>query len=163
VLLLVLVLVLSLAGAAAGAAVCRDGINFSGGADQLLQNCTIANGDDCVSVITYGPGADRSSYSPCQSDPTLCRGGSVVVEDVICDGGHGASIGSVRHGVVENVTFRRMTLKYGPSQSLDSGGGCRIKTYPNGSGTVASITFEDIAIEGVAYPLQILAQYHHHA
>ena len=137
-----------------------DGINFAGGADQLLSNCTIHNGDDCVSVITYGPGAGSSSFAvPCQSQPQLCRGGNVLVEDLVCDGGHGASIGSVRHGLISNVTFRRVKLLAGPTQTLDSGGGCRVKSYPNGSGSVSHIRYEDIDIAGVAYPLQILAAY----
>jgi polygalacturonase len=136
-----------------------DGINFEGGEDQLLRNSTISNGDDCVSVIVSGPAAGSSGFSPCVAEPGLCRGGNVVVEDTICDGGHGASIGSIRHGIVTNVTFRRMTLKYGVSQTLDSGGGCRIKSYPNGTGSVSGVRYEDIDIQGVAYPLQILAEY----
>lgn len=65
----------------------------------------------------------------CTTIHELCRGGSVVVEDVRwCLGGHGAAIGSVHHGISDNVTFRRLLLTAGITQAIDCGGGCRIKS-----------------------------------
>ena len=136
----------------------------------------------------------------------------VVVQDLVCNGGHGISIGSVRHGQIDNVTFRRIQLTGSSSETVESGGvcrlinqipascsllevpvllfvcvilqhahahahvhltrfartharnfphkkGCRIKTYPNGTGYVQNVLYEDIEVHGVAFPLQILAQY----
>ena len=51
-----------------------DGINFEGGEDQLLRNCTISNGDDCVSIIVSGPGASSSGKSPAPDQAPACLG-----------------------------------------------------------------------------------------
>ena len=84
-----------------------DGINFYGGFDQLLEDSTISSGDDCVSVVPNG--LDRQEL--CAVHPLLleCSGGNVVVRNTSCLGGHGISIGGVRHGSVSNVTFENMT------------------------------------------------------
>ena len=131
-----------------------DGINFVGGRDQLLSNCTFSNGDDCMSVVTATPSGVNCSVTPGE-----CRGGNLIAEDVRCIGGHGASIVSVRNGFVSNVTFRRILLTGSEHQGLESGGGCRIKTYPRGVGGVSDVMYDDILIDGVAYPVQILAEY----
>ena len=107
-----------------------DGINFYGGFDQSFSDSHVSNGDDCVSIVTTG-----DTEGACVAQPDLCQGGNVVVENILCEGGHGASIGSVRHGVVTNVSFTNLTLTREPTstQTRYAGGGIRIKTYPNGS------------------------------
>jgi polygalacturonase len=135
-----------------------DGINFYGGTDQLLTSTTIANGDDCVSVVSSGdPATPR-----CVSEPETCRGGSLVVENVTCLGGHGMAIGSVRHGVVENVTFRDIVLTREATSTQDeyASGGTRIKVYPNGTGYIRNIHYENIVYKrNVAFPIQIQGRY----
>jgi polygalacturonase len=132
-----------------------DGINFYGGSDQLFEDSVVHNGDDCVSVVPTGDPASAL----CVTQPERCHGGSVIIRNISCLGGHGVSIGSVRHGTISNTTFENITLTKGPTQALYSSGGCRIKSYPNGTGSISGVVFRDIIVEGVAYPLQLQARY----
>ena len=72
----------------------------------------------------------------------------MVVENVRCEGGHGIAIGGVRHGTVSNVTFRNMTATggFGNTQGLYSPGGLRIKSYPNSTGSVYDILYDNIVL-----------------
>lgn len=134
-----------------------DGVNFYGGFDQMLSNSMITNGDDCVSVVPIG--LDRLDWCAINPEKLPCRGGNVIVRNVSCFGGHGISIGGVRHGSVVNVTFENMTATGGPTQGKYSTGGVRIKSYPNSSGLVSHITYRDIVLDSVYLPLQLLGHY----
>ena len=65
----------------------------------------ISNGDDCISVV-----CDNANQT--SNDEGMGYGGNVRVSNVTCVHGHGISIGSVRHGVVRNVTMENITLWY---------------------------------------------------
>ena len=134
-----------------------DGMNFYGGEDQSIVDSVITNGDDCISVVPTGDPATAL----CINHPEQCHGGNLVVHNVTCQGGHGLSIGSVRHGDVSNVTFSScvLTREEHSTQAVYSSGGLRIKSYPNGTGTISGITYKDIVIKDVAYPLQLQARY----
>ena len=112
-----------------------------------------------VSVVPTG---DFYSYH-CEAFPASldCSGGHVVVRNVTCLGGHGISIGGVRHGSVRNVTFENMTAtgEKGSTQGKYSTGGVRIKSYPNSTGTVTDIRYRDIIMKGVYLPIQLLGHY----
>ena len=133
-----------------------DGINFAGGTDQMIADSHISNGDDCVSIVcgesTKGPlpGADMGAgaASRLQSKP-FPYGGNVVVSNVTCVNGHGVSIGSVRRGVVRNVTVEHVTF-------WDSKNAARIKTYPNNTGLVSGIVYRNITVHRVHGPNVIL-------
>ena len=137
-----------------------DGINFYGGTDQAFTNSAVSNGDDCVSVVPVGEWS-----APCvrAADPRgeECRGGDVLVENVTCVGGHGLAVGGVRHGTVSNVTFRNVSVAGAPgdTQGKFSPGGARLKAYPNGTGSVHSILYEDLAVDGVHTPLSLVGHY----
>lgn len=126
-----------------------DGINFGGGSDQLVADSHISNGDDCVTAIT-----STSTPPPGPGPwPTLrAFGGSLVVRNMTCVGGHGVSIGSVRTGVVTNVTVEDVRF-------YRSDNGCRIKMYPNNLGRVSQIVFQRIWMEEVQHPIVINAEY----
>lgn len=135
-----------------------DGINFYGGFDQSLTDSVISNGDDCVSVVPIGEGTDECARQP-ESLP--CSGGNVVVSNVTCIGGHGISIGGVRHGSVRNVTFENMTATHEATstQGTYSPGGVRIKSYPNSSGVVEDIHYHNIDMRGVYLPILVQGHY----
>ena len=137
-----------------------DGINFYGGHDQSFTNSFVSNGDDCVSVVPINEFAAECSAEP--SDIEACRGGNLHVSNVTCIGGHGIAIGGVRHGTVSNVTFKNMTATRGTgvdTQGLYSPGGLRIKSYPNSTGSVYDVLYEDIVIDGVYTPISVLGHY----
>ena len=64
----------------------------------------------------------------------ISPGGNVIVRNVTCDGGHGVSIGSIRHGYVSNTTIENVRF-------VGSANGARIKTWRGGHGLVKNITF----------------------
>ena len=116
-----------------------DGINVYGGFDTLLEGSTVDNGDDCVSIVPMGEWIDGGEF--CFKDPgnILCSGGHTIVRNFTCNGGHGLSIGGIRHGTVSNVTFSNITAtggQEGCTQGEAAGGGCRIKSRPNSTGAV---------------------------
>ena len=139
-----------------------DGINVYGGYDTLLENAVVDNGDDCVSIVPTGEWIDDGNF--CFSDPgnVLCSGGHAIVRNFTCNGGHGLSIGGIRHGTVMNVTFSNITAtggQPGSTQDEAAGGGCRVKSRPNSTGSVHAIRYEDMVFRDVYWPLQLLGHY----
>ena len=80
---------------------------------QLLEGSTVDNGDDCVSIVPTGESIDGGSFCFRKPADVLCSGGHVVVRNFTCNGGHGLSIGGIRHGTVTNVTFTNITATGG--------------------------------------------------
>lgn len=136
-----------------------DGINFYGGHDQLLESSIISNGDDCVSVVPVGENTDACVLGDPRQE--ACRGGNVVVRNVTCVGGHGVAVGGVQHGTVSNVTFTNITALGNGSITEDkyASGGMRIKSYPNSSGEVYDILYDNIYVQDVYLPIQLLHDY----
>ena len=136
-----------------------DGINFYGGFDSSLSDTVIDNGDDCVSVVPIG---DPNICVNANWTDQACSGGHVIVSNLTCNGGHGLSIGGIRHGNVRNVTFVNITATGGQSGSTQdeaAAGGCRIKSYPNSTGLVSDIRYQDMVMRDVYMPLQLLGHY----
>ena len=104
-------------------------MNFYGGFDSVLSDSTIDNGDDCISVVPVNEYLDFCSTNENDMD-VRCSGGNVLVRNITCNGGHGLSIGGIRHGSVHNVTFENITVtggQRGSTQDEAAGGGCRVK------------------------------------
>ena len=71
-----------------------DGVNFAGGHDQLIENSHISNGDDCVSVVTSSGTLSAGGALPSDGGVGVGQsavGGSVVIRNLHCVGGHGAA------------------------------------------------------------------------
>ncbi|PUZ57092.1 hypothetical protein GQ55_5G400000 [Panicum hallii var. hallii] len=113
-----------------------DGIHIENTQDVLIANAAVSNGDDCVSI---GAG-------------TL----NVHIENVTCGLGHGISIGSLgkqgTRACVANVTVRNAVIRH-------SDNGVRIKTWQGGSGSVSSVSFENVRMDAVRNPI-IIDQYY---
>ncbi|KAF1952874.1 pectin lyase-like protein [Byssothecium circinans] len=116
----------------------------------VIQNSHIDNGDDCV------------SFKPNSTD--------IVVQNLICNGSHGISVGSLGQyvgevDIVKNIYVFNITM----SNSSD---GARIKVWPGissalsgdlqgggGSGAVSNITYDGMTISNVDYAIQITQCY----
>lgn len=91
-----------------------DGFDFSSSNNIYLTDTTVTNQDDCVAVTS---------------------GVNVTVNNMVCSGGHGLSIGSIggkSNNVVDGVTFQNSVIK-------NSQNGCRIKTNSGTTGSVSHI------------------------
>ncbi|KAJ6823933.1 polygalacturonase-like [Iris pallida] len=113
-----------------------DGIHVENTRNVRIYNSVISNGDDCVSI---GSGSVN-----------------VDIRNVTCGPGHGISIGSLgkqnSRACVANVTVRNAVIKH-------SDNGLRIKTWQGGSGSVSSVSFENIQMDTVRNPI-IIDQYY---
>ena len=89
-----------------------DGFDISSTTNMLLTSSIVTNQDDCVAVTS---------------------GTNVTVTKMICNGGHGLSIGSVggkSDNTVTGITFSDSTV-------TNSQNGCRIKTNSGTTGTAS--------------------------
>ncbi|GAV79199.1 Glyco_hydro_28 domain-containing protein [Cephalotus follicularis] len=113
-----------------------DGIHIENTNNVQIHNSVISNGDDCVSI---GAGC----YN-------------VDIKNITCGPSHGISIGSLgmrnTRACVSNITVSDCVIK-------NSDNGVRIKTWQGGSGSVSSITFNNIFMDQVRNPI-IIDQYY---
>ncbi|KAF9871494.1 glycoside hydrolase family 28 protein [Colletotrichum karsti] len=108
-----------------------------------ITDCTIINGDDCV------------SFKPNSTD--------ILVQNLYCQGSHGISVGSLGQyagqvDIVKNVHTKNVTM-------VNASNGARIKawggsasatsTKGGGTGLVQNITFEDFVMKNVDLPVVI--------
>ncbi|KZL71780.1 glycoside hydrolase family 28 protein [Colletotrichum incanum] len=108
-----------------------------------ITDCTIINGDDCV------------SFKPNSTD--------ILVQNLYCQGSHGISVGSLGQyagqvDIVKNVHAKNITM-------VNASNGARIKawggspsatsTKGGGTGFVQNITFEDFIMKNVDLPVVI--------
>lgn len=116
----------------------------------VIQNSHIDNGDDCV------------SFKPNSTD--------IVVQNLVCNGSHGISVGSLGQyvgevDIVENVYVYNVSM----SNASD---GARIKVWPGtpsalsgdlqgggGSGAVRNITYDTMKLSNVDYAIEITQCY----
>jgi polygalacturonase len=116
-----------------------------------IYNCTIKNGDDNVAV--------KENCS------------NIVVEDCAFATGHGASIGSIHYGNVNNVTctplmndeVQHINIQFIVAVrriTFDSNvNGARIKTVKGGKGKISDITFDDFRMNNVKNSIVVTGWY----
>uniref|UniRef100_A0A7N0VEZ8 Polygalacturonase n=1 Tax=Kalanchoe fedtschenkoi TaxID=63787 RepID=A0A7N0VEZ8_KALFE len=113
-----------------------DGIDLSKAFGVVIHNCTMATGDDCISV---GGGIKN-----------------LTITRIRCGPGHGISIGSLgkygRYETVENVLVRGCIF-------TDVQNGARIKTWQGGSGHVTGIKYDNIILRDAQRPIIIDQSY----
>ncbi|MCL4419754.1 glycoside hydrolase family 28 protein [Patescibacteria group bacterium] len=114
-----------------------DGIDPMYSNNVWIKNVVIHSGDDCVAVKQGST--------------------NILVENSLFQTGHGASIGSIKHGDVVNVTFRN--IKFHKASDGEFENGARIKTWKGGSGTIKNITYDTITMVGVPNPLLVTTTY----
>ncbi|KAH7096853.1 pectin lyase-like protein [Auriculariales sp. MPI-PUGE-AT-0066] len=108
----------------------------AGGTNILIENNYIQNGDDC---ITVGSGAN-----------------GVHFRNNYCEGGHGLSIGSLGKGgavaSVQNVLFENVVM-------VDELYGARFKSWTGGNGLARNITWRNIVLYNVPFPIYVTQNY----
>ncbi|CAJ1948706.1 unnamed protein product [Sphenostylis stenocarpa] len=113
-----------------------DGFDIYTSKNILIQNSTIACGDDCIAI------SGGSSY--------------INATGIACGPGHGISIGSLgrnqAYDTVEEVYVKNCSF-------TNTENGARIKTVPGGSGYARNITFENITLTQARNPI-IIDQYY---
>lgn len=108
----------------------------AGGTNLLFENNVVYNGDDC---LTVGSSAVNITF----------RNG-------YCNGGHGLSIGSLGKGGavanVQNILLENVTME-------NSLYGARFKSWTGGNGIAKNITWKDITIKSVRFPIYVTQNY----
>ncbi|CAI7854235.1 unnamed protein product, partial [Closterium sp. NIES-53] len=109
-----------------------DGIQLSKVENAIVRNSYLESGDDNVAI---GAGCHN-----------------LLVENLVCINGHGVSIGSLGRdqatACVSDVLVRNVSFT-GSNNAL------RIKTYQGGKGLVSNVTYRDIRVTDVTWPIII--------
>ncbi|KAJ7801340.1 glycoside hydrolase [Mycena olivaceomarginata] len=112
-----------------------DGFDVSGSTNIVITETTVINQDDCVAATS---------------------GTNITVSNMVCDGGHGLSIGSVggkSDNDVSNVLFTNSVVK-------NSENGARIKTNSGTTGSVSNIEWSNIQVSNISiYGIDIQQDY----
>jgi polygalacturonase len=117
-----------------------DAINLGRTKNVLITSCTISTGDDNVALVSSGEATDANVTE------------NVTIRDCMFGFGHGVSIGSytsagLRDITVENVTFDKTV------------NGIRIKSEMDRGGEVRQVTYRNLSMTGVRYPIVITSWY----
>ncbi|EUC66233.1 glycoside hydrolase family 28 protein [Rhizoctonia solani AG-3 Rhs1AP] len=108
----------------------------AGGTNLLIENNHIANGDDCIAI---GSGANNVHF-----------------RNNYCEGGHGMSVGSLGKdgsvASVQNILFENNVMK---NQLY----GARFKSWKGGNGLARNLTWRNIVLENVPFPIYVTQNY----
>ncbi len=107
----------------------------------VVRNCHIATGDDNIVFLASAP----------------AKGGTPGVENVLVSHcelgvGHGLSFGSFTSGGIRNVTVENVTFE-------GTTAGLRMKAARDRGGLVENLTFKNITMKNVKYPIFISSYY----
>ncbi|KAJ7023998.1 putative polygalacturonase [Mycena alexandri] len=112
-----------------------DGFDVSSSTNLIITSTTVINQDDCVAVTS---------------------GTNITVSNMVCDGGHGLSIGSIggkSNNDVSDVLFTNSIVR-------NSQNGARIKTNSGTTGTVTNIEWSNIQVSNISiYGIDIQQDY----
>jgi hypothetical protein len=111
-----------------------DGIDPSG-THILIRNCHISVGDDNIAV---------------KAGAAFC--GDITITDCVFGTGHGLSIGGQSTKGLDGMTVERCTFNGTTS-------GLRMKADPTQGGLVQNVTYTDITMTGVQYPIVFYSYY----
>ncbi|HVW22279.1 MAG TPA: pectinesterase family protein [Opitutaceae bacterium] len=111
-----------------------DGVDPSG-SHQLIQDCRIACGDDNIAVKAGG---------------AFCS--DLTVADCLFGIGHGLSVGGQSNAGLDGMTVRNCFFEGGTA-------GLRLKADATQGGPVRNISYSDLVMEGVQYPIEFYSYY----
>ncbi|CUA67839.1 hypothetical protein RSOLAG22IIIB_03269 [Rhizoctonia solani] len=108
----------------------------AGGTNLLIENNHIVNGDDCIAI---GNGANNVHF-----------------RNNYCEGGHGMSVGSLGKdgsvALVQNILFENVVMK---NQLYAA----RFKSWRGGNGVARNVTWRNIVVENVPFPIYVTQNY----
>jgi polygalacturonase len=107
-----------------------------------ITNCTISNGDDNVAV---GSSSTSSSWPEAASS-------DIIVSHCTLGTGHGVSIGSYTAGGVDSMLVDSCTFS-------GTTNGIRIKSARDRGGNIRNITYSNLTMKDVRYPLYLTEYY----
>ena len=117
-----------------------DAINLGRTKNVLITSCTISTGDDNVALVSSG--------EPTEDNVTE----NVTVRDCTFGFGHGVSIGSYTSAGLRNITVENVTFD-------NTVNGIRIKSEESRGGEVRNVTYRNLSMTGVRYPIVITSWY----
>ncbi|KAI0511364.1 hypothetical protein KFK09_011994 [Dendrobium nobile] len=130
------IIVSSISISAPGNSPNTDGIHVTRTQNITINHCTIATGDDCISIVTGSQ--------------------DVHANNIICGPGHGISIGSLgAKGSIAQVSG----VTVDTAQFSGTSNGVRIKTWQGGKGYAKNIVFKNIEMSNVKNPIIIDQNY----
>jgi polygalacturonase len=118
-----------------------DGLDIGNSQNVTVTESTISDGDDNV-AIGSASGSAATNYS--------------ITNDHIFSG-HGVSIGSITESGVSNILVD--TVSFSGDTSDSNSTALRIKSAADRGGLVNNVTYENICIQNVNYPLQLNPHY----
>lgn len=113
-----------------------DGIDPATCHDVIITNCLIDTGDDNVAI---------KSGNPDPSNPNAASS-NITIADCTFINGHGVSIGSETNGGVDSMLVTNCSF-----DGTDIG--IRIKSYRSRGGNVRGITYKNLTMKNVRYPI----------
>jgi hypothetical protein len=111
-----------------------DGVDFAE-TNAIFQDCIISTGDDNIAI---GSSASVSK--------------DILVTNCIFGEGHGLSIGSYTSGGVSNLTVMNCVF-------TNTGAGIKIKSSRDRGGVVQNLTYANLSMTNVDWPIQLYAYY----
>jgi polygalacturonase len=118
-----------------------DGIDPSICHNVRITNCTIDNGDDNIAIGASSPSAGWSAAST-----------DIIIKHNTFLHGHGVSIGSYTTGGVDSMLVDSCTFN-------ETTNGIRIKSQRGRGGEVRNITYSNLSMTNVRYPIYFTAYY----
>jgi polygalacturonase len=118
-----------------------DALNLSIARNVIITRCDISTGDDNIVLLCSG-----------KNDPADPKISNVTIKDCKFGFGHGLSIGSYTSGGVRNVHAENLSFDGTTS-------GIRMKAWRDRGGVVKGISYRNITMRNVKFPIYITSYY----
>jgi polygalacturonase len=118
-----------------------DALNLAIVENAIVTRCDISTGDD--NIVLLGSG---------NNDPANPKVNHVTIRDCKLGFGHGLSIGSYTSGGIQNVRAENITFDGTTS-------GIRMKAWRDRGGLVKNISYKNITMNNVKYPIYLTSYY----
>ncbi|CAO3703077.1 unnamed protein product [Rhizopus stolonifer] len=120
--------------------------------------CYLPKNTDALQIASSKNIVFKDSFLSVGDDCAAINGGTsnITISNVICNGGHGFSVGSLgKGGKTDTVSGVRI------SDSTCNGceNGVRIKTWPGGQGSVTDVRYSNIVLNNVDNPVFVTTHY----